>query len=61
MLGTARLTGQAVGAALVALILGRLGLAGATVALYAGATAAALGALVSLTRLRMFDKPGAAA
>jgi len=54
MLGTARLTGQSIGAALVALILGRFGLDGATLALYVGAAATALGALVSLSRLRMF-------
>jgi DHA2 family multidrug resistance protein-like MFS transporter len=50
MLGTARLTGQTIGAALVALLLGRLGLAGATTALLVGAGFAILAAIVSVSR-----------
>jgi DHA2 family multidrug resistance protein-like MFS transporter len=50
MLGTARLTGQTVGAALVALLLGRLGIHGATTALFVGAGFAILAAIVSLSR-----------
>jgi len=58
MLGTARLTGQAVGAALVALLLGRLGIDGATWALALGSGFATLAAIVSATRLRYFMRPG---
>lgn len=50
MLGTARLTGQTIGAALVALLLGRLGIGGATTALFVGAGFAILAAVVSLSR-----------
>jgi DHA2 family multidrug resistance protein-like MFS transporter len=50
MLGTARLTGQTIGAALVALLLGRLGIGGATTALFVGAGFAILAAGVSLSR-----------
>jgi DHA2 family multidrug resistance protein-like MFS transporter len=50
MLGTARLSGQTVGAALVALLLGRLGIHGATTALFVGAGFALLAAVVSLSR-----------
>jgi DHA2 family multidrug resistance protein-like MFS transporter len=50
MLGTARLTGQTIGAALVALLLGRLGIGGATTALFVGAGFAVLAAIVSLSR-----------
>lgn len=57
MLGTARLTGQAVGAALVALLLARLGIEGAGWALWAGSGFALLSAAVSVLRLR---HPGAA-
>jgi DHA2 family multidrug resistance protein-like MFS transporter len=47
---TARLTGQCIGAALVALFLAHLGVAGAQLALAAAATFAAIAAGVSLTR-----------
>jgi DHA2 family multidrug resistance protein-like MFS transporter len=50
MLGTARLTGQTIGAALVALLLGRLGIDGAKTALLVGAGFAILAAGVSLSR-----------
>ena len=50
MLGTARLSGQTIGAALVALLLGRLGIHGATTALFVGAGFAILAAIVSLSR-----------
>ena len=52
MLGTARLTGQTVGAALVALIFGVTPNRGPTVALIVAACVAALAAVVSLMRLR---------
>jgi DHA2 family multidrug resistance protein-like MFS transporter len=52
MLGTARLTGQTVGAALVALIFGVAPNRGPTVALIVAAGVAALAAIVSLMRLR---------
>lgn len=52
MLGTARLTGQTVGAALVALIFGVTPNRGPTVALIVAASIAALAAIVSLMRLR---------
>ncbi|HEY0212883.1 MAG TPA: MFS transporter [Paenirhodobacter sp.] len=51
MLSTARLTGQSLGAALVALLLGQFGLWGATGALLAGAGFALLAAITSMTRL----------
>lgn len=51
MLGTARLTGQSLGAALVALLLGRFGLSGATTALLLGAGFALLAAVTSTARL----------
>jgi DHA2 family multidrug resistance protein-like MFS transporter len=51
MLSTARLLGQTIGAALVALIFGRVLLHGNTVALVAAAAIAALAALVSCSRL----------
>ncbi|HEY0274867.1 MAG TPA: MFS transporter [Paenirhodobacter sp.] len=51
MLGTARLTGQSLGAALVALLLGQFGLWGATGAMLAGAGFALLAAITSMTRL----------
>lgn len=51
MLGTARLTGQSIGAALVALLLAQFGLAGAGFSLFLGAAFAGLAAIVSLTRL----------
>lgn len=51
MLGTARLTGQSVGAVLVAFLLAQFGLTGAGLALYLGAAFAAAAAAISLTRL----------
>ena len=51
MLGTARLTGQSVGAALVALMLHRLGLWGATGALLLGSGFALIAAIASMARL----------
>lgn len=51
MLGTARLTGQSIGAALVALLLGQLGLTGAELAPFVGAVFAGTAAVLSLTRL----------
>jgi DHA2 family multidrug resistance protein-like MFS transporter len=51
MLGTARLTGQSVGAALVALLLAQLGLTGAVSALLLGAGFAGTAAVLSLSRL----------
>ncbi|MEM5318362.1 MFS transporter [Paraburkholderia sp. JHI869] len=57
MLGTARLTGQTLGAALVALIFGVAPQHGPTVALYVATAFAAVAAVVSLLRLM----PGAAA
>jgi DHA2 family multidrug resistance protein-like MFS transporter len=55
MLSMARLTGQTIGAALVSLILGVFGLANASVALFVGAGFAAFGAVVSVTRVRLYD------
>jgi MFS transporter, DHA2 family, multidrug resistance protein len=52
MLGTARLTGQTLGAALVALIFGVAPQHGPTTALYTAAAFAALAAVVSTLRLR---------
>jgi MFS transporter, DHA2 family, multidrug resistance protein len=51
MLGTARLTGQTLGAALVALIFGVAPQHGPTLALYTAAGFAAVAALVSMLRL----------
>lgn len=51
MLGTARLTGQTLGAALVALLFGIAPQTGSVTALYLGAGFAALGALVSMLRV----------
>ncbi len=51
MLGTARLLGQTTGAALVALLLGRIPMSAATAALFIGAGFAAVAALVSASRL----------
>lgn len=56
MLGTARLSGQAIGAALVALLLGRLGIEGATWALVLGSGFATLSAIISLRRLKHFRR-----
>lgn len=52
LLSTARLTGQSVGAALVALLLARFGIAGAQSALLLAAAFAGLAAMISLTRNR---------
>jgi DHA2 family multidrug resistance protein-like MFS transporter len=59
MLGTARLLGQTMGAALVALIFARSAEHGEAVSLYAGAGFALLAAAVS--SLRLFDRAGVAA
>ena len=56
MLSTARLTGQTTGAALVAMLLAHLGIAGATWALGLGACFAAFAALLSLSRIGLFRK-----
>lgn len=61
MLGTARLTGQSIGAALVALLLGLYGIPGATSALLVGAVFAAAASLVSLTRVGRLVPTDAAA
>ncbi|RWR05702.1 MFS transporter [Sinirhodobacter populi] len=58
MLGTARLTGQSLGAALVSLLLGRMGDPGLTAALLLGAGFALLAALISMSRLAA-HRPGA--
>ena len=58
MLGTARLLGQTMGAALVALLFGRLGAEGETAVLFLAAAIALAAACVSSVRL--FDWPGAA-
>jgi DHA2 family multidrug resistance protein-like MFS transporter len=57
VLGTARLTGQSVGAALVALMLARFGMIGSVYALYLGGGAAMLAALFSLSRRSMWRAP----
>ena len=54
MLGTARLTGQTVGAALAALVMARLGVTAGDWALALAACFAALAATVSLARIRAF-------
>lgn len=54
MLSTARLTGQAIGAALVSLIMARLGVSGAVTALAVAAGFSLIGAVVSLSRFRAF-------
>ena len=61
MLGTARLTGQTTGAALVALLMGRIGIAGAGWALWLGAGFALLAAVISMLRLGAFRKAERAA
>ena len=58
MLGTARLFGQSIGAAVVALLLGLFGLAGATTALAVGAVFAGVAAIISFARLRRFERAG---
>lgn len=52
LLSTARLTGQSIGAALVALLLARFGIAGAQWALLVAAGFAAVAAMISMTRNR---------
>lgn len=54
MLSTARLTGQTIGAALVALIMARLGVSGANTALIVASALAAFAALISISRLSAF-------
>ncbi len=56
MLGTARLTGQATGAAIVGLVLARFGVDGVSIALYCGVVSAGLAAAVSLLRIRSFTR-----
>jgi len=51
MLGTARLTGQSIGAALVALLFGLMGISGATMSLVVAACFAVIASLISMTRL----------
>jgi DHA2 family multidrug resistance protein-like MFS transporter len=60
MLGTARLTGQTLGAALVALIFGVAPHHGPTVALYVAAGFSALAAVVSMMRITQRANPQAA-
>ncbi len=54
MLGTARLTGQTIGAALVAVTMARIGITGAIDALAVAAGFAALAAVISVTRIGLF-------
>jgi DHA2 family multidrug resistance protein-like MFS transporter len=61
MLGSARLTGQAVGAAIVGLVLARFGIEGVTIALYCGAASAGMAAIVSLLRTGSFAREPPAA
>ncbi|KVE44725.1 MFS transporter [Burkholderia sp. BDU5] len=61
MLGTARLTGQTLGAALVALIFGVAPQHGPTIALYAATAFAAVAAAVSLMRIKAQRDTAAAA
>jgi DHA2 family multidrug resistance protein-like MFS transporter len=60
MLGTARLSGQTIGAALVALLLAQAGIAGATLALGVASAFAFVAAIVSIARLGAFRKAEAA-
>jgi len=59
MLGTARLLGQTIGAALVALLLARFGEQGTQLSLFAGVGFAALGAALSMLRLSPAGARGA--
>jgi MFS transporter, DHA2 family, multidrug resistance protein len=59
MLGTARLLGQTIGAALVALLLARFGEQGTQLSLFAGAGFATLGAALSMLRLSPAGARGA--
>lgn len=61
MLGTARLTGQTVGTALVGLLLAQFGAAGTTWALALAAALALLAAIVSISRLGAFRAEAEAA
>ena len=54
MLGTARLAGQTIGAALVALFLAQIGIEGARWALLAGSAFAGIAAIVSMARIEAF-------
>lgn len=54
MLGISRLTGQSIGAALVALLLARLGMVGANTSLFLGAAFALVASILSLARFRSF-------
>ena len=60
MLGTARLTGQATGAALVALLLAQIGISGTIWSLGAAAGFAGLAAIISLARFRLFKRASSA-
>jgi DHA2 family multidrug resistance protein-like MFS transporter len=60
MLGTARVTGQTVGTALVGLLMAQMGMTGATWALALASAVAFLAALVSLARLGAFKAEAAA-
>ncbi|MFC2969826.1 MFS transporter [Acidimangrovimonas pyrenivorans] len=57
VLGTARLTGQSIGAALVALLLAQLGIGGATWSLFLGAGFAALAGVLSILRVDHWQPP----
>jgi len=57
MLSTARMTGQSLGAALVALIFSAAGPSGTTTTLIVAAGFAALAAFVSLTRIKAHPRP----
>jgi len=54
MLGVSRLTGQSIGTALVALLLARLGMAGANMSLFVGGAFALVASILSLARFRSF-------
>jgi DHA2 family multidrug resistance protein-like MFS transporter len=54
MLGTARLTGQTIGAALAALIMARIGITGAITALGVAAGFSSLAAVISVSRIGLF-------
>ncbi len=57
ILGTARLTGQSIGAALVALLLARFGMPGSEYALFVGTGFAVLAAALSMSRGSLWQKP----
>lgn len=54
MLGVSRLTGQSIGTALVALLLARIGMAGANMSLFVGGGFALVASLLSMARFRSF-------